>query len=167
MISVTKFILALFFAQCLAAQNESTTNIEGPLDMLECSQVEIPGFTVVDYIVVLGVLVISLGIGIFYAYFQKAGSSSNEFLLGSEMSVFPVTLSLMTSFITAIELLGNPSEMYFHGTQFVLIGKLMNKLSKLQIDKYFNNSDSNGFGYTGGCESFLSNILQDGSDKLL
>jgi len=78
-------------------------------------------FSGYDYVILLGMLVISLGIGIFYGFFQKGGSSSNEFLLGSEMSIFPVTLSLTTSFITAIELLGNPSEMYFQGTQFVLI----------------------------------------------
>ncbi|XP_023301117.2 putative sodium-dependent multivitamin transporter [Lucilia cuprina] len=78
-------------------------------------------FSPYDYTVLLAMLVISLGIGIFYGFFKKSGSSSNEFLLGSEMSIFPVTLSLTTSFITAIELLGNPSEMYFQGTQFVLI----------------------------------------------
>lgn len=37
------------------------------------------------------------------------------------MSMLPVSLSLTTSFITAIELLGNPSEMVFNGTQFALI----------------------------------------------
>ncbi|XP_075160532.1 sodium-coupled monocarboxylate transporter 1 [Haematobia irritans] len=78
-------------------------------------------FSAYDYTVLLAMLVISLGIGIFYGFFKKSGSSSNEFLLGSEMSIFPVTLSLTTSFITAIELLGNPSEMYFQGSQFVLI----------------------------------------------
>lgn len=80
-----------------------------------------PTFSAFDYAVLLTMLVISLGIGVFYGFFKQSGSSSSEFLLGSEMSIFPVTLSLTTSFITAIELLGNPSEMYFQGTQFVLI----------------------------------------------
>ena len=70
--------------------------------------------------------------GVFYGWFEKRGSSgadaaggesSDDFLLGSGMSLFPVTLSLTTSFITAIELLGNPAEMFFSGTQFSLIGK--------------------------------------------
>lgn len=70
----------------------------------------------------------------FYGWFgQKKGadaeggadSSGGDFLLGSGMSLFPVTLSLTTSFITAIELLGNPSEMFFNGTQYSLIGKLV------------------------------------------
>lgn len=92
-------------------------------------------FSPYDYTVLLSMLVISLGIGIFYGFFKKSGSSSNEFLLGSEMSIFPVTLSLTTSFITAIELLGNPSEMYFQGTQFVLIGKLVDKPHWIWLDK--------------------------------
>ncbi|XP_017127714.1 sodium-coupled monocarboxylate transporter 1 [Drosophila elegans] len=92
-------------------------------DLEECSAPSHKAtFSGYDYVILLGMLIISLGIGIFYGFFQKGGSnSSNEFLLGSEMNIFPVTLSLTTSFITAIELLGNPSEMYFQGTQFVLI----------------------------------------------
>lgn len=43
---------------------------------------------------------------------------------GSGMSVAPVTMSLASSFITAIELLGNPAEIYFYGAQFALIGEL-------------------------------------------
>lgn len=82
-----------------------------------------PGFSIYDYTIVALMLTISLGIGVFYGFCQKSGSSSNEFLLGSGMSLFPVTLSLTTSFITAIELLGNPAEMYFQGAQFILIRK--------------------------------------------
>ncbi|XP_061500171.1 sodium-coupled monocarboxylate transporter 1 [Anopheles gambiae] len=89
-----------------------------------------PTFTVYDYLAVAFMLVISIGIGVFYGWFEKRGSSgvdaaggesSDDFLLGSGMSLFPVTLSLTTSFITAIELLGNPAEMFFSGTQFSLI----------------------------------------------
>lgn len=78
------------------------------------------GFTIYDYAIVIGMLVISLGIGVFYGFFDKK-ASSGDFMLGSEMSVFPVTLSLTTSFITAIELLGNPAEIFFNGAQFSLI----------------------------------------------
>ncbi|SPP84877.1 sodium-coupled monocarboxylate transporter 1 [Drosophila guanche] len=102
-----------------AYKSQQTTAPDG---LEECSAPSHkPTFSGYDYVILLGMLVISLGIGIFYGFFQKGGSSSNEFLLGSEMNIFPVTLSLTTSFITAIELLGNPSEMYFQGTQFVLI----------------------------------------------
>lgn len=79
-------------------------------------------FTPYDYSVVLLMLVISLGIGIFYGFFNKSMNSSADFLHGSGMTLFPVSLSLTTSFITAIELLGNPQEMFFNGTQYALIG---------------------------------------------
>lgn len=74
-----------------------------------------------SFISTLGMLVISLGIGVFYGFFSGSENTSSDFLHGSEMSLLPVSLSLTTSFITAIELLGNPSEMVFNGTQFALI----------------------------------------------
>lgn len=87
-----------------------------------CDAQEIAGFTLYDYAIVIGMLVISLGIGVFYGFFdKKATASASDFMLGSEMSIFPVTLSLTTSFITAIELLGNPAEIFFNGGQFSLI----------------------------------------------
>lgn len=94
-------------------------------------------FSAYDYAILLSMLIISLGIGVFYGFFHKSGSSSEDFLLGSGMSIFPVTLSLTTSFITAIELLGNPSEMYLQGTQFVLIGECWaNFVGSLAVNIY-------------------------------
>lgn len=86
------------------------------------NQGQVGTFTAYDYAVVIGMLVISLGIGVFYGFFdKKSTASASDFMLGSEMTIFPVTLSLTTSFITAIELLGNPAEMFFNGAQFSLI----------------------------------------------
>lgn len=91
-------------------------------EMEQCDHETLGKFTAYDYTIVIGMLVISIGIGVFYAYFSSEKSeSTDDFLLGSGMTVFPVTLSLTTSFITAIELLGNPSEMFYNGTQFSLI----------------------------------------------
>ncbi|XP_034480541.1 sodium-coupled monocarboxylate transporter 1 [Drosophila innubila] len=110
-----KLLLTSFKAQKIPA-NHGMDGIE------ECSEPSHKAsFAGIDYAILLSMLAVSLGIGIFYGFFQTGGSSSNEFLLGSGMNLLPVTLSLTTSFITAIELLGNPSEMYFQGTQFVLI----------------------------------------------
>ncbi|XP_058806032.1 sodium-coupled monocarboxylate transporter 1 [Phymastichus coffea] len=72
-----------------------------------------------DYLVLAAMLVISCLIGTFYACFSKKQETSNDFLLGgSDMGTIPMAMSLAASFITAIELLGNPAEMYEHGTQF-------------------------------------------------
>lgn len=88
----------------------------------QCDSGKVNTFSLWDYSVVIGMLVISLGIGVFYGFFHQGSSdSAADFMLGSGMGLFPVTLSLTTSFVTAIELLGNPSEMFFNGTQFALI----------------------------------------------
>ncbi|KAH8278221.1 hypothetical protein KR044_002558 [Drosophila immigrans] len=109
-------------AATLLLSSFRTQKISASAGIEECSQpAHKASFSGIDYFLLLSMLVVSLGIGIFYGFFQTGGSSSDEFLLGSGMNILPVTLSLTTSFITAIELLGNPSEMYFQGTQFVLI----------------------------------------------
>lgn len=96
-------------------------------------------FTVYDHLVLNGMLVISLGIGVFYGFFDKSSKSASatDFMLGSEMTVFPVTLSLTTSFITAIELLGNPAEIYFQGGQFALICISMVCVIPLAVKVFF------------------------------
>ncbi|KAK3933297.1 Sodium-coupled monocarboxylate transporter 1 [Frankliniella fusca] len=72
-----------------------------------------------DYSVLASMLIISVGIGMFYGFFSGDQKTSEDFLLGgSSMGTFPMAMSLAASFITAIELLGNPAEMYTHGTQF-------------------------------------------------
>lgn len=64
-------------------------------------------------------LLVSCLIGTFYGFFAKKQETSQDFLLGgSSMGTFPMAMSLAASFITAIELLGNPAEMYGQGTQF-------------------------------------------------
>ncbi|XP_076377509.1 sodium-coupled monocarboxylate transporter 1 [Megalopta genalis] len=76
-------------------------------------------FSWVDYLVLAAMLAISCLIGTFYGFFSKKQETSEDFLLGgSSMGTFPMAMSLAASFITAIELLGNPAEMYAQGTQF-------------------------------------------------
>jgi hypothetical protein len=91
----------------------------------QCSEKTKGVFSFYDYSVVIAMLVVSLKIGLFYGFFDKSSSQSSDCKGGgSKMGLFPVTLSLATSFVTAIELLGNPAEMFFYGTQFSLIGEL-------------------------------------------
>ena len=45
----------------------------------------------------------------------------SEFLVGNrEMSLLPVTASILMSFVSALLVLGNTAEMYLHGGQFFL-----------------------------------------------
>jgi len=49
-----------------------------------------------EYMVFASVLVASMGIGVFYGFFHKKNKTNEEFLMaGRQMSVFPVTLSLI------------------------------------------------------------------------
>lgn len=110
------------------AQLQDSISEDDKSSLEQCSENAKDSFSFYDYSVVIAMLCVSLKIGVFYGYFHKSSSNSADFMLGSEMGLFTVTLSLATSFVTAIELLGNPAEMFFYGTQFSLIGELMAKL---------------------------------------
>jgi len=66
-------------------------------------------FGIIDYAVFLLLLLISGGIGVYYAIGGQQKTAS-DFLLGDrKLGVFPVALSLFSSFISAIALLGIPA----------------------------------------------------------
>uniref|UniRef100_A0A0B7APP5 Sodium-coupled monocarboxylate transporter 1 n=1 Tax=Arion vulgaris TaxID=1028688 RepID=A0A0B7APP5_9EUPU len=80
-------------------------------------------FSVLDYVIFAAVLVISAGIGFYHAWKDRKQKTSDEFLLaGRNMSPYPVALSLLASFMSAITLLGVPSEMYSYTTMYFWIG---------------------------------------------
>lgn len=80
-------------------------------------------FTVWDYVVFSGMLCVSAAIGIYYAVMGvRRKATTDDFLMGGRsMSVFPVALSILASFMSAITLLGTASEMYIYGTQYLFI----------------------------------------------
>lgn len=79
-------------------------------------------FGIVDYIVFAIMLIISAGIGVFYAFADRKKSDTQEFLMGGRsLSVFPVAMSVLASFMSAITLLGTPAEVYKYGTQYFMI----------------------------------------------
>lgn len=135
---LTPLIILIVLLAKVSADHKNASDVRRDLDQsflyseherIQCGTKEnrhVGTFTLYDYSIVLGMLVISLGIGVFYGFFDKSTSgSSADFLHGNEMSLITVSLSLTTSFITAIELLGNPAEMFFNGTQYSLIGSLL------------------------------------------
>jgi hypothetical protein len=88
-------------------------NVEAELTCLDDHPTLTNFFSWADYMVLGAMLIISCLIGTFYACFSKKQETSQDFLLGgSDMGTFPMAMSLAASFITAIELLGNPAEMY-------------------------------------------------------
>ncbi|XP_071532377.1 sodium-coupled monocarboxylate transporter 1-like [Panulirus ornatus] len=79
-------------------------------------------FTVVDYVLFSLMLVASIGIGVYSAIKSRGKANTQEYLLGGRaMSPVPVALSLLGGWISAISILGNPTEVYFFGTQIATI----------------------------------------------
>ncbi|XP_020837990.1 sodium-coupled monocarboxylate transporter 1-like [Phascolarctos cinereus] len=77
---------------------------------------EIGTFVVWDYLVFAGMLLISAAIGVYYAFAGGGQQTSNDFLMGGRrMTAVPVALSLTASFMSAVTVLGTPSEVYRFG----------------------------------------------------
>ncbi|XP_017764407.1 PREDICTED: sodium-coupled monocarboxylate transporter 2-like isoform X1 [Eufriesea mexicana] len=77
-------------------------------------------FGVIDCAVFAGMLAVSAIIGVYQAYKSRKNEDAvREYLVGGQnMSIFPITMSLIASYISGITILGLPAEMYVYGTQF-------------------------------------------------
>ena len=79
-------------------------------------------FTPWDYVVFAGLLLISSVIGLYYGCTGAKQKTTSEFLMaGRSMGVFPVALSLLASFMSAITLLGTPAEIATYGSLYWMI----------------------------------------------
>ncbi|XP_067415978.1 sodium/iodide cotransporter [Emydura macquarii macquarii] len=88
-------------------------------------------FSLWDYGVFGLMLLISTGIGLFYALSKGGQKTSEDFFTGGrQMSAVPVGLSLSASFMSAIQVLGVPAEAYRYGLKFLwmCLGQLLNTL---------------------------------------
>ncbi|XP_063443699.1 sodium-coupled monocarboxylate transporter 1-like [Mytilus trossulus] len=109
-------------------------------------------FHTYDYVVFGITLGLSASIGLFYAIKDRKKKSENEFLLaGRNMSVIPVALSLMSSFISAVTLLGTPAEMYRYNTMywFIVFGFLISVIlsNTIYIPVFYNLGITSVFEY--------------------
>ena len=76
-------------------------------------------FHAADYGVFSCTLAISAAIGLFYAIKDRKKNTTEEYLLaGRGMHPFPVAMSLLSSFISAITILGTPAEVYVYSTMY-------------------------------------------------
>lgn len=76
-----------------------------------------------DYALFALLLVFSCAIGLYYGFFAKRKQDTTEqyMLGGKKMNIFAVSASLVASNVSAITLLGVPSDIYFYGTQYWMI----------------------------------------------
>ncbi|ESO89082.1 hypothetical protein LOTGIDRAFT_210041 [Lottia gigantea] len=76
-------------------------------------------FGIVDYVMFGLLLAVSSCIGFFFAIRDRKRDSIENFVHGGKkMSIFPVSMSLIVTFLSALSLLGNPVEMYNYNTMF-------------------------------------------------
>ncbi|CAL1679277.1 unnamed protein product [Lasius platythorax] len=79
-------------------------------------------FGTLDYTMFAAMLTACGMVGIYFGFVNKS-SGEDEYLVGGRnMKMFPVSLSLIASFISGISLLGTPTEIYVHGTSYLFIG---------------------------------------------
>ena len=80
--------------------------------------------TIWDY-VIFGVMILaSSAVGLYHGYQsnkKKQNSESDYLLAGRNMTWFPLFISLVASYLSAIALLGVPSEIYTYGGKYIFI----------------------------------------------
>ncbi|XP_032902668.1 sodium/iodide cotransporter-like [Amblyraja radiata] len=88
-------------------------------------------FSLWDYILFAGMFLISVAIGIFFAFRYRGRKKVEEFFTGGrQMSALPVGLSLCASFMSAVQVLGVPVEAYNYGIKFLqmCLGQTLNAI---------------------------------------
>ncbi|XP_013378096.1 PREDICTED: sodium-dependent multivitamin transporter isoform X2 [Chinchilla lanigera] len=82
-----------------------------------------PIFSLVDYVVFALLLLLSLAIGLYHACRGWGHHTVGQLLMADrKMTCFPVALSLLATFQSAVAILGVPSEIYRFGTQYWFLG---------------------------------------------
>ncbi|KAL6459414.1 hypothetical protein MHYP_G00328860 [Metynnis hypsauchen] len=96
------------------------------------TELDSPGFGLLDYAVFAAMLAMSVAIGLFQSVHKAAGRSEVEdfFTGGRQMPAVPVGMSLCASFMSAVQVLGVPSEAYLYGLKFLYmcLGQALNSL---------------------------------------
>ncbi|CAK8683331.1 unnamed protein product [Clavelina lepadiformis] len=74
-------------------------------------------FGIVDFVVFIGLLVMTMLVGIYHAYRDRKKSNlDNYYFGGRNMPPIPVGLSISVTFISAMTVIGYPTETYLFGT---------------------------------------------------
>lgn len=120
-----------------------------------------------DYVIIAATLIISTAIGVYYRFSGGKQKTNEEFLLADRnMSIMPVAVSLMASFMSAISLLGGSSETYTYGMIFILInlpyGYGTPIVTKLYLPVFFGLQKTSTYEYLelrfGRCIRMLTSL---------
>lgn len=90
-------------------------------------------FSALDYVVFVGMLLVCVFIGLFFAWKDRKKQTNKDFLTGNnKLQMLPVAMSLSVSFMSTNTILGVPSEVYLVVSKLgsiVVIIKLQIKLA--------------------------------------
>ncbi|GFW25364.1 sodium-coupled monocarboxylate transporter 2 [Trichonephila clavipes] len=75
----------------------------------------------VDYVVFVATFFVSAGIGLYFQLTSKKKTNEEFLLAGKDMSVLPVSISLMATCMSTTTFMGIPAEMYLYGTNMTFI----------------------------------------------
>ncbi|XP_047119680.1 sodium-coupled monocarboxylate transporter 1-like [Schistocerca piceifrons] len=93
----------------------------------------------VDYAVFAGMLGVSAAIGVYYGFCAPAANVEEYLMGGRSMSTIPISMSLISSFISGITLLGMATEAYLYGAEYgyvaigVLVSAIINAVAFLPV----------------------------------
>ncbi|XP_053603707.1 putative sodium-dependent multivitamin transporter isoform X2 [Plodia interpunctella] len=109
-------------------------------------------FGIWDYIIMAGTMVASGAIGLYFRFSGGKQKTNEEYLLADRnMSIFPVAVSLMASFMSAITLLGVSAENYYNGMIFVVInlsyGLIIPTCTKFYLPVFFGLQKTSTYEY--------------------
>ncbi|XP_013866246.1 sodium/iodide cotransporter [Austrofundulus limnaeus] len=138
-----------------------------------------PDFVLVDYVVFAAMLSISMAIGIFQALKKRPEDSSVDafFTGGRSLPAVPVGLSLCASFMSAVQVLGVPSEGFRYGSKFLYmcLGQSINSLLTAylflpvffhlgitSINQYLKMRFGRGMQLLGSFQFLLATLLYTG-----
>lgn len=90
------------------------------------------GIYAADYVIIAITLIITLGIGLFFAFNRGKPKTTADFFVGNrKLRVIPVSLSLSATAFSSILLVGFPAEIYTGGGVFwlyavgIILGAIM------------------------------------------
>lgn len=66
------------------------------MDNVSAAPTIVPQLFAIDYVVLCGLLSLSMGIGVYFGYFSKSEHTTEEYLLGGrKMKTIPIAISLI------------------------------------------------------------------------
>ncbi|GAB6020723.1 hypothetical protein CHUAL_003387 [Chamberlinius hualienensis] len=78
----------------------------------------------IDYGLILGSVIVSLTVGLYYGFIKKKDNSAAEYFLASrQLSIFQIACSIFATIVSSGGIVGLPVEIYYYGMQpiFILI----------------------------------------------